>query len=114
MNEHVMYGHNYFPSSPPVGITSSSVCVLASICEKQRCIIIHTYYTYQFASGDNYINISKTKNYLSRSAYLSAILAYIGLASHNCPDVVIQTPAKCDTKEQIIHTEGKIQTSRKN
>lgn len=32
------------------------------------------------------------------STHLSAILAHIGLASHHCPDVVIQPPIKCDTE----------------
>lgn len=46
------------------------------------------------------------------STYLSAILADVGLASDNCPDVVIQTPVKCGTKQQFINTERQIQISR--
>lgn len=50
----------------------------------------------------------------SGSTHLSAILAHIGLASHHCPDVVIQAPIKCDKKRTHGQIEDKIQTKTRN
>jgi len=38
---------------------------------------------------------------ISSSAHLSAVLTHIGLASHNRPDVVIETPAEDKKKEEL-------------
>lgn len=37
------------------------------------------------------------------STHLSAILAHVGLASHHCPNIVIQAPIKCDKKKKGTH-----------
>ena len=45
---------------------------------------------------------SKSSLYDRSSTYLSAILAHIGLAPHNRPDVVIQTPITCHRQWHLV------------
>lgn len=53
-------------------------------------------------------------NVICSLTHLSAILAHIGLASNHRPDIIIQTPAKCDTKCQSCWGWTKKKTKQQN